>query len=646
MVRQAGLAGRPHNLRLYLWALLAGVGILPVQAAAEIDLDRYMPSSEVRRGMKGYGKTVISGTEIKTFDLEVISVMHNSWYAKQDVILVRCSGLNLEHSGIVGGMSGSPCYIRDDAGRERMIGAVAYGWSFNKDPVCGVQPINQMLEVGVSRDPAKRPATQPAAGLEGGVSMGGRGVSPGEIMQRVWGQPIDAASRFSLFNSEVGTGSPKPAATEMSEYGLTPLRTPVMVSGIHPRRLSVVQERFDRLGMTLLASGGAGEAERAAGRDMPFQPGGVLCIPLLTGDMNFEALGTCTEVVGDKVYGFGHSLFGRGFVELPLATGMVHTVISSVLRSNKMGAAYEPIGTLWGDETSAVFGITGSVPRTSPIEVALHDIRGDQVYRYQLSPDPGIGAMILTTAVAESIFAHNDLPEDHVIRYNVQIDFGDLGSFKTSNFTSQVGTAGIENDVLVPAMVMNNTPFGDYRVSGARMAVSIEPQPRAARVDRVRLPRSTFKPGETVEVQVRWFHNRRSPSYSDSAYQFSLPADLPDGAYDLIVGDASSHLAALKQEKPFLWRAENAAQMLSTLNLAGAVPENRLYLHLVLQADGMAIGRMELPELPSFRQKILIDAKRTDVEAFRESLLVTYDVDFMVRGAHTVKIHVQRRTES
>ncbi|MCL2330096.1 MAG: hypothetical protein FWC56_02215, partial [Phycisphaerae bacterium] len=124
--------------------------------AAEVDSSRYMAPSEIKPGMKGTGRTVMSGTKIETFNFEVISVVSNAFYAKQDVILVRCSGLNLEHSGIIAGMSGSPCYIVDEQGHERMIGAVAYGWAFNKDPICGVQPITQMLQVAEVRNPERR----------------------------------------------------------------------------------------------------------------------------------------------------------------------------------------------------------------------------------------------------------------------------------------------------------------------------------------------------------------------------------------------------------------------------------------------------------------------------------------------------------
>ena len=139
--------------------LLVGAAIVMVPAlaaGAPRDRSRYLSPDELRPGMKGVGRTVMSGTQIDTFELEVISVMHNAYYAKQDMVLIRCSGLNLEHSGIIGGMSGSPCYIRDESGKERLFGAVAFGWTFNKDPICGVQPITQMMDIPEIWSPDKR----------------------------------------------------------------------------------------------------------------------------------------------------------------------------------------------------------------------------------------------------------------------------------------------------------------------------------------------------------------------------------------------------------------------------------------------------------------------------------------------------------
>src|SRR5882757_9700821 len=77
------------------------------------DPARHMRVSEVRAGMKGYGLSVFSGTKIEKFDVEVIDVLHN-FNPTYDVVLIRATGQNLEHTGAVAGMSGSPIYLKDD----------------------------------------------------------------------------------------------------------------------------------------------------------------------------------------------------------------------------------------------------------------------------------------------------------------------------------------------------------------------------------------------------------------------------------------------------------------------------------------------------------------------------------------------------
>src|SRR3954454_2388483 len=84
------------------------------------DPARHMRVSEVRAGMKGYGLSVFKGTKLERFDVEVLSVLKN-FNPKYDVVLITCKGANLEHTGAIAGMSGSPIYLKDESGRERMI---------------------------------------------------------------------------------------------------------------------------------------------------------------------------------------------------------------------------------------------------------------------------------------------------------------------------------------------------------------------------------------------------------------------------------------------------------------------------------------------------------------------------------------------
>src|SRR4051812_26072699 len=154
--------------------LLLSLLLMPVAARADdakpaaplFDPARHMRVDEVRAGMKGYGLTVFKGTKIERFDVEVLSILKN-FNPKYDVVLIRCHGEFVEHTGAVAGMSGSPVFLYDEAGHDRMIGAFAYGWPLTKDPIAGVQPIEYMLGL-----PTTRPATNPTAEALGGSSRG------------------------------------------------------------------------------------------------------------------------------------------------------------------------------------------------------------------------------------------------------------------------------------------------------------------------------------------------------------------------------------------------------------------------------------------------------------------------------------------
>ena len=139
------------------------------ETPSAFDPSRHMRVSEVKRGMKGYGLSVFKGTTIERFDVEVLSILHN-FNPKHDVILIKCKGANLEHTGSIAGMSGSPIYLRDDQGRDRMIGAFAYGWPLMKDPVAGVQPIEYMLSLPEAKE--EKPAATASVGGVADAAMG------------------------------------------------------------------------------------------------------------------------------------------------------------------------------------------------------------------------------------------------------------------------------------------------------------------------------------------------------------------------------------------------------------------------------------------------------------------------------------------
>ena len=100
-----------------------------------------MPVKDLQPGMQGIGKTVIKGDTIEEFNVEVLGVTGSE--AAGYSILVRLYGDLIEKTGgVAKGMSGSPVYIDG-----RLVGAVAFGRSFNDPHYCFLTPIHNMLKL-------------------------------------------------------------------------------------------------------------------------------------------------------------------------------------------------------------------------------------------------------------------------------------------------------------------------------------------------------------------------------------------------------------------------------------------------------------------------------------------------------------------
>src|SRR5207253_8696741 len=97
---------------------------------------------EVKPGLKGVARTVFAGSEPQEFTVEILGVLPGFTGPRQSTILAKLSGPGVDRTGVFAGMSGSPVFIDD-----RLVGAIAYSFPFSKEPICGITPIKQMIEI-------------------------------------------------------------------------------------------------------------------------------------------------------------------------------------------------------------------------------------------------------------------------------------------------------------------------------------------------------------------------------------------------------------------------------------------------------------------------------------------------------------------
>src|SRR5438067_3056169 len=160
--------------------------------AAARKAEPFWQVDDIKPGMKGYGRTVMKGTKIETFQAEVLGVLKNTSPGR-DMVLCRLAGLDLERTGIIAGMSGSPVYIEN-----KLLGAVAYGWASGLDPIAGITPFCQMQSFAESyerRDLAEQGKAVPPARRP----VGGAALPTGRSQRHTLPAPVTAGA--SLFDT-------------------------------------------------------------------------------------------------------------------------------------------------------------------------------------------------------------------------------------------------------------------------------------------------------------------------------------------------------------------------------------------------------------------------------------------------------------
>lgn len=331
--------------KVIITALLAALGVslplLEVNAGARNGRPDTMPISAIKPGMKGYGLTVFEGTKPERFDVEVIGTLPN-FRPHQDLILIKTKHPRLDVAKIVAGMSGSPIYIDG-----KMIGAYAYGWSFNEEPIAGVTPIADMI------DDIERPLPKQLDGWPLTLRPGSSATS-----QLGHNSESPSGSRFAGLLKDYSLARHSEQMNRQWSGGLgarnplQPVSTPLLMGGLTADAVDLANDLLQPMGLTPLQAGGGG-ATRA---DAPtrYVDGGAIGVQLIRGDMSAMGLGTVTRVEGDKLIGFGHPMMNSGVTNLPTAIGDVLWFLASKERSFKIGTAVRSVGALVNDRQASI----------------------------------------------------------------------------------------------------------------------------------------------------------------------------------------------------------------------------------------------------------------------------------------------------
>lgn len=576
---------------------------------------------DVHAGMKGYGKTVFSGTKIETFDVEVIGTLVNI-APKRNVILARLSGGPLLTTGVIEGMSGSPVYLDG-----KLAGAVAYSWGFSKEPVCGITPIDEMVDL-LSLPAAERPER----------TSEGRGL-PGDVSLLAW------PARASTFLRDRLTrlaGSTTPA-------GVTRSRLPLLLgggarAGGMGESLRKWEETFSSIGLRPVLSGAGGGDEEPAAR---LEPGSAVAVQLVRGDVEVAAIGTVTYTRGEDVLAFGHPFFGFGPTSLPMTAAQVYGTLPSMESSFKLASSGGPVGTITQDRFPGIRGVVGAKAPTVPVKLTIRSGKDEvESYAYEIAEDPLITPVMLHLTLLEILSVAEKEIGDVTLNVRkgsqIRVDGGLDVRFENVYSGDESETIASATVAYMTYLLMNN-PDRPSRILGVDIDLEYADKLSLARIEGIWCDRYTVAPGETVPLHVSIRPYRGEPFVEDIPLE--VPEEAPEGKAILQVGDAVT-LSRMEFEAGggSSFQPTSLEQLVFLLNRIRT--NNRIYATLIRPDTGVIMSGERMPSLPPSISTVVLSPQREDSGAVRVRLRGILeeerDTDYSLRGYQKVLIEVKR----
>jgi len=434
----------------------------------------FFPLEQVTVGLKGTGKTVIRGTEIETFNFEVVDIVPEGGFDGGPMILARFSGPVVDFSdGIASGYSGSPVYIG-----EKLLGAVSTAMPYTDTHIGGITPIASMLGALPSRYV---------------VDYSGNTVVPEPEIKR--------KLQFK--------GSLRGQPGEESQATMVGLSAPLIVSGATPYLMAMLRERFKDNPFVDVIPGAMIGGQRPGGllydpaAERPLQPGDAIAVSLVTGDIDISAIGTVTYIDDrGQILAFGHPLLLSGETSMPVGKAYIAYTYKSSLRAFKSGYCVNTVGSITQDRMCALGGMLGEIPDTIPLRIEVNDIDFGRRREFKVAVirEPDYFDSLISGAVMEAFMRTVDSSKGGTIRLKFMMNgVGLKEPVERTNYHYDTSLPiGLIYDEAIPlASLLTNNIYREVKLTDFQVTVDFTRNRVNASIDDAKL----LLPGEKEEAK-------------------------------------------------------------------------------------------------------------------------------------------------
>ncbi len=596
-------------------ALFVFLGIasaqMPKQAKAqqpaakqELSQTQIMKVDDVHPGMKGVGYTVFEGMQPEPMGVTVLGVLRNLNGPKSDVVLVRLEGEKAQFTGVVAGMSGSPVYIDG-----KLLGAIAYRiGQFSKEPIAGITPIEQMLEIN------EFDSSMPAVGATTSAKPFGatRTSTPGTDSN-----PIQSYAQY-----------------------LQPIDAPFVFNGFNESAIKQFASNFAAAGITPVMGVGSASKEK---QPEPLAPGSAVSAIMVRGDMDVAATCTVTYMDKDHLLACGHPLTQYGMVDMPMTKANVVATLASPLNAFKIVNTTEAVGAFVQDRHTGILGRFGREPEMIPVTLNIHGPSGPREYHYEVLNNAKLTPLMMMATVYNALMGMNQYGEETTYRMNGKIHVTGFSDVRMTNMFSPVDATPTAYAVAMSlgehfGRIYDN-PFETPTISGVNLEFDLERERHSAVLESARTDVTEARPGDeiTIEAVLRPYRGERFVR----RIPVRVPTSVPKGTLRILVSDAET-LDRSHKSAPGMSRRLDLNSTIELLNKEHL--NDHLYVSLLEANPQATVEDKVMPAVPLSVMNVMEGMRATqEMVVFNESAVneSSTPVGFVVNGAQIISLSIK-----
>lgn len=541
------------------------------------DNPQVIPMSEITEGMEGVGYTVIHGTNVEPFKVKVISVLRKMWHGS-DAILIELEGLNLEHSGTVAGMSGSPIYFDG-----KIAGALAFGWNYAKDPIAGVTPIEEM---------------------------------------------------YKLYNDT--------NASKVASISKNSLQTPLMFSGFNGDSFLEYSDKFKEMGFYPMQAGGSISDINQSGK---FLFGDSVAIVLIDGDFSIAGVGTVSHTDDEKFLLFGHSMWSKGRLRVPVSRAYINHIVASTASSFKIGAAYSNyLGYTVYDGTFGVSGVYGEVPENTmiPVNLQVEDQSFlNKDFNFRVLNDPTYFSYLLSMAIYTAVTSSAGSDEDGVfsVSYEIETDYFEEPYKVTDRILSYSSKDAFKTAIeqlIAPVDFFIYNNFNRVGIKSIKLSIK-RSNLEYAFLNDITLLEPKAKAGETIHLRVGITPYGKEKTYINIPVK--LPVNLTTDVYSIYAANEYIYNYA---ERLFMPNKYKIRSLDDVMRIYGkSYDDKALKVWLYSSARGVQIGKDSFPMLPISKYGVMANNYTSDKASVINAIEGQFDMPYSILGLMKIDIIIE-----